>query len=417
MNNVDVRIPDKLVDVFDFTKYYRVRGAYGGRGSGKTRTFAILAAIRGWQLAMSGRRGVILCGREFMNSLEDSSMAEVKEAINSIGWLRRYYDIGEKYIRTKDRNIEFTFAGLRHNLDSIKSKSRILIAWIDEAESVSEMAWQKLLPTVRAEDSEVWVTWNPEKDGSATDTRFIKKPPANSKIVKIGYKDNPFFPKALEIQRRDDKARMVDGDYAWVWEGEYRKNSKAQIFANKYRVAEFEPEARWTLVQGLDWGFAVDPTAAVRCYVWNDTLFISHEAVKVQLELDDTVSYIAERIPDFADYVTRADNARPESIRHVNRHGFDRVVACAKGKGSVKDGIEHMKSYREIVIHPRCTETIKEFRLYSYKVDAISKEILSEPADAYNHCIDAIRYALEPIIKHQTGITISKEGEEILGAF
>lgn len=397
-----IPIIPKLVPVFDFSKPYRYRGARGGRGSGKTRGFALAAALRAWQLSTEGKTGIILCGREFMNSLEDSSMAEVKAAIESISWLRAQYDIGEKYIRTKNRKVEFVFAGLRHNLDSIKSKSRILITWVDEAEAVSEIAWLKLLPTVREEGSEVWVTWNPEQEGSPTDTRFVKQPPENSVIVELNYHDNPFFPDALNQQREDDQRRMDDGTYAWVWEGAYREESEAQIFAKCYEVAEFVPDNEWTLLQGLDWGFANDPTAAVRCYVWDKKLFIGYEAVKVGLELDDTSKFITDRIPDFANWDARADSARPESIRYVQRHGLPRVRACAKGKGSVEDGIEHIKSYDRVIIHPRCTEAIREFRTYSYKVDRLSGAVKPEPQDAFNHVIDAIRYGLEPMMK-QTG--------------
>lgn len=401
MLTAQIPIPPKLVPVFDFTKPYRVRGARGGRGSAKTRSFALAAALRAWQLSMAGHRGIILCGREFMNSLEDSSMAEVKAAIESIPWLRQQYDIGEKYIRVKNRAIEFIFAGLRHNLDSIKSKSRILIAWVDEAEAVSEVAWLKLLPTVREEGSEIWVTWNPEQDGSPTDKRFVKQPPENSVVVELNYHDNPFFPSALEQQRRDDQQRMDDGTYAWVWEGAYREESEAQIFAKCYEVAEFEPESDWTLIQGLDWGFANDPTAAVRSYVWDRKLFISGEAAKVGLELDDTPKYIMDRISGFAEWPTRADCARPESIRYVNRHGLPKVVACKKWHGCVEDRIAHMKSYERIIIHPRCTETVREFRTYSYKVDRLSGDIKPIPQDANNHCIDGIGYSLEPLMKPQ----------------
>ncbi|BCM89061.1 putative protein [Abditibacteriota bacterium] len=394
-----IPIIPKLIPVFDFSKAYRYRGARGGRGSGKTRGFALAAALRAWQLSTEGKTGVILCGREFMNSLEDSSMAEVKAAIESIGWLRAQFDIGEKYIRTKNRRIEFVFAGLRHNLDSIKSKSRILIAWVDEAEAVSEVAWQKLAPTVREEGSEIWITWNPEQENSPTDKRFVKNPPENSVVVELNYHDNPFFPSSLEQQRRDDQQRMDDGTYAWIWEGAYREESEAQIFAKCYEVGEFVPGEDWTMAQGLDWGFANDPTAAIRCYVWDNKLFISHEAVKVGLELDDTPKFIADRIPEFEKWVARADNARPESIRYVNRHGLPKVTACDKGKGSVEDGIAHIKSYQRVIIHPRCTETIREFRTHSYKIDRLSGDVKPIPQDADNHCIDGLRYALEPMMK------------------
>ena len=167
---MQLSIPAKLIDVFKGECRYR--GAYGGRGSAKTRTFALMTAVWAYKRDMAGDSGVILCAREFMNSLEESSLEEVKQAIRSTEWLLPHFIIGEKFIKTRSGRISYVFAGLRHNLDSIKSKARILLAWVEEAETVSEMAWQKLEPTVREHQSEIWVTWNPEKRGSATDERF-----------------------------------------------------------------------------------------------------------------------------------------------------------------------------------------------------------------------------------------------------
>jgi len=167
-DTVQLPIPAKLAPLFTAVNK-RYRCSHGGRGSAKTRTFALMTAVKAYQAMMNGESGVILCAREFMNSLEESSMQEVKQAILGVPWLAAQFDIGEKYIRTIDKSVSYVFAGLRHNLDSIKSKARILLCWVDEAESVSEIAWQKLSPTVREEGSEIWVTWNPERDGSATD--------------------------------------------------------------------------------------------------------------------------------------------------------------------------------------------------------------------------------------------------------
>ena len=149
----EVQLPKKLIPVFEGTA--RIRGSYGGRGSGKTHSFALMTAVFGYRWGRSGLRGTILCGREFMNSLGESSMAEVKTAILSVPWLASYYEIGEKFIRSKDGRITYSFAGLRRSLDSIKSQSRILIAWVDEAESVSGRAWDLLMPTVREEDKSI----------------------------------------------------------------------------------------------------------------------------------------------------------------------------------------------------------------------------------------------------------------------
>lgn len=344
-----------------------------------------------------------------MNSLEDSSMEEVKQAIRDTPWLNGYFDIGERFIRTKNRMVDYTFCGLRHNLDSIKSKARILIAWVDEAEGVSETAWQKLLPTVREEGSEVWVTWNPELDGSPVDKRFRKELPESCKVVELNYSDNPWFPDVLELERKADYSRLDPQTYAWVWDGAYRENSDAQVFSGKYRIAEFEPGADWDgPYDGLDFGFAQDPTAAVRCWVHADCLWIERESGKVGLELDDTAGHVERDIPGIGSRrPVRADNARPESISYLKRHGMPAIEAVQKWSGSVEDGISHMRSYREIVIHARCKETQREFRMYSYKVDRLSGDIKTDVVDAWNHYIDAIRYALNPMIQGKGRLKIS----------
>lgn len=224
-----IELPPKLIPVF--TGEARYRGAWGGRGSGKTRSFALMSAVWGYRLGMSGVEGQILCAREFMNSLDESSMEEIKAAIRSVPWLDDYYEIGEKYIRSKDRRIKFTFAGLRHNLDSIKSKARILLCWIDEAEPVSEAAYIKLIPTIREDQSEIWVTWNPESKRSATHRRFRISPPDSAKIVEMNWRDNPWFPEVLEQERLADLAARPD-NYDHVWEGGFATYVEGAYYAD-----------------------------------------------------------------------------------------------------------------------------------------------------------------------------------------
>lgn len=398
-----VRIEELPLITANFARPARTRVFKGGRGSGKTRGLALRSALRVYQLAEMGVEGVFLASREHLNSLDESSMEEIKAAIRSQPWLEAYFDIGEKYIRTRNRRIAFVFAGLRHNLDSIKSKARIIGNWTDEAENVSETAWRKLIPTIREEGpgwmAENWISYNPESPDSATHKRFVANQPDDCIVTTINWSDNPWFPAILNRQRLEDQ-RLRPETYEHVWEGAFLTLTDAQVFAGKYAVREFEPEAGWDgPYQGLDFGFAQDPTAAVRCYVHDRRLWVRHEAGKAKLELDDTPAFIGGRIPGFADYVTRADNARPESISYLARHGLPRTVAVEKWKGSVEDGIAFMKSFDEIVIHPDCEQTAREFRLYSYKVDRLSGDILPVLVDANNHYIDAIRYALGPMVK------------------
>ncbi|EOG1933995.1 PBSX family phage terminase large subunit [Providencia stuartii] len=398
-----IEIPPKLVPVFE-NEGVRYRGAYGGRGSAKTRTFALMTAIRGYMAAKNGQSGVILCAREYMNSLEESSMEEVKQAIRSVPWLSDFYELGEKYIRTKCRSVSYVFSGLRHNLDSIKSKARILIAWVDEAESVSETAWTKLTPTVREAGSEIWVTWNPEKDGSATDKRFRKEPPDNAIVVEMNYDDNPWFPSVLEEERLNDQARLDAATYAWIWEGAYLENSDKQVLANKYVVQSF-PDDLWKkadrLLFGADFGFAKDPNTLIRMFILDDCLYIEREAYGVGVELDHMPAFYDE-IPEARKWPIKADSARPETISYLKRQGFN-ISAAKKWQGSVEDGITYLRGFKQIIIHPRCKETAKEARLYSYKTDRITGEVLPVIEDAYNHCWDAVRYGLDGYITQTQG--------------
>ena len=400
MTTAKVEIPPKLIPVFSGDARYRC--AYGGRGSAKTRTFALMTAIRGYMAAESGQSGVILCAREHLNSLDESSLEEVKQAIRSVPWLNAYYEIGEKYVRTNNRRVAYVFAGLRSNLDSIKSKARILIAWIDEGEQVSEIAYQKLLPTVREEGSEIWCTWNPEAQNSPTDKRFRQNPPDNCKVVEVGYKDNPWFPQTLEAQRVEDQRRLDPATYAWIWEGAYLENSDAQVFHGKIHVEDFDPGTDWDgPYYGGDFGFSQDPTAAVEVWINGDDLHIHREAVKVGLELDDTTPFVTAKIPGFDKEVSRWDSARPESVSHLKRHGMPRAQSVKKWSGSVEDGIQFLRSFKRIVIHSRCSNMRREARLYSYKVDRLTGDITSKVQDSDNHCWDAVRYAVQPMIKHK----------------
>lgn len=218
-----IALPPKLIDIFTGDAF--VRGAHGGRGSGKTMSFALMIAVRAYMFDRAGRKGVMVCGREFLNSIDDSSKAEVEGAILEHPWLAEAFDIGAKYIRTKSRNIEFKFCGLdKRTIMSLKSKAKILILWADEAEPITKQCWDIVIPTLRQEDSELWVTWNPARKHSETDKRFRQDlrahPDPRYKVAEMNWRDNPRFPKILEEQRRKTLATDPDG-YSHIWEGDY----------------------------------------------------------------------------------------------------------------------------------------------------------------------------------------------------
>jgi phage terminase large subunit len=220
-----------------FTGEADYRGAYGGRGSAKTRSFAKMSAIWAYRWAQAGERGIIVCGREFMNSLDESSLAEVKAAIEDEPWLAPHFDVGDRYIKTANGLVEYDFVGLNRNLNSIKSRARILLLWVDEAEPVTETAWSKAVNTVREEGAEVWVTWNPERKNSDTHKRFRLDPPQRSKIVEINWRDNPFFPATLDRKRLGDMEKRPD-TYDHVWEGDFVSVVEGAYFASQLTAAK-----------------------------------------------------------------------------------------------------------------------------------------------------------------------------------
>ena len=390
-----IELPPKLVPLFAQPRgALRYRCAKGGRGSGKSFSFALMAAIWGYAEPLR-----ILATRELQISIKESFHAEIKNAIESIPWLADHYEVGESFIRGKN-GTEFLFRGLRHNISAIKSMAQIDLCIIEEAEDVPEASWRDLLPTVRALKSEIWCVWNPRLDGSPVDQRFVKHAPEGAMVVEMNYSDNPWFPPVLEAQRQHDQRTLDPATYAHIWDGAYLQNSDAQVLAGKVRMEEFTPGPEWNGPYfGADWGFAQDPTTAIKCWVFDDRLWIEHEAYKVGLEIDQTAQYLKACIPNIEAYTVRADSARPETISYLKRHGLPRVEGVKKWPGSVEDGVAHLRSYAEIVIHPRCQETIQETRLYSYKVDRLSGDILPEIVDSHNHCIDALRYAVAPLVK------------------
>ena len=255
MTTARIELPPKLIPVFSGDA--DIRGAYGGRGSAKTRTFAKMTAVRGYVWSKAGREGIILCGRQFMNSLDDSSLEEIKAAIRSEPWLEAHYDIGEKYVRTKDGRVSYKFTGLDRNVDSVKSKSRILLCWVDEAEPVTEEAWQKLIPTLREEDSELWVTWNPERKTSATHKRFRESADPRMKVVELNWRDNPWFPAILDRVRQKDRAERPDS-YDHIWEGAFVTVVEGAYYASCLTAAKSE---------GRIGKVAFDPLMTVRLFV------------------------------------------------------------------------------------------------------------------------------------------------------
>lgn len=407
MSTVSITIPDALVPVFAPERgEVRYRCMYGGRGSGKSFTAAKMAAI--WASMETLR---VLCTREFQASIRESFHAELRNAINSEPWLAQDYDIGVEYIRHKKTGSEFFFRGLRNNIASIKSMAQIDLTIVEEAEDIPEDSWQALLATIfRTDKSELWAIWNPRVDGSPVDKRFRKNPPDNCVIAEVNWSDNPWFPPALEELRRHEQKTLEDSTYQNIWEGAYLTRTEAQVFSGRYRVEDFQPNPKWDGPYiGADWGFAKDPNAAILIWKHGSTLYFEKEYYSVGDEIDKIGGGILKAIPEAATHVVRGDSARPDIIsylrRPTNQSGgsgqIPRLEGAEKGKGSVLDGIEFMRSH-ELVVHPRCTNLLQELRNYSYKVDRLSGDVLPDVVDDWNHLVDSSRYALMPIMKNSS---------------
>ena len=372
----------------------RYKGAHGGRGSGKSHTFAEMLVEA--HLLDSSSRSV--CVREVQKSLAQSvkRLLELKiEALNA----GAYFTVQEAVIKSHTAagagDGLIIFQGMQnHTADSIKSLEGYDRAWCEEAQSLSQRSLDLLRPTLRKPESELWFTWNPNEETDPVDVLLRgDNPPPGAIVVQVNYEQNPWFPDVLRAEMEYDRGRDPD-KFAHIWRGGYVRNSEARVFRN-WRVEEFDapPDAVHRL--GADWGFAVDPTVLIRCHIVGRKLYIDHEAYAVGCEIVNTPELFLT-VPEAERWPMVADSSRPETISHMRRHGFPKILPAVKGKNSVEEGIEWLKSF-DIVVHPRCVHTIDELTLYSYKTDTLTGAVLPVLQDTKNHVIDALRYACEGV--------------------
>ncbi|MGL4000529.1 PBSX family phage terminase large subunit [Pantoea eucalypti] len=369
----------------------RYKTFHGGRGGAKS-----WAAARALVIMAASKKLRILCTREVQNSIKDSVHKLLKDQIEMLG-LNPWFRITNESI-TSASGSEFLFKGLRFDPLGIKSTEGVDICWVEEAQSVSSDSWAILIPTIRKEGSEIWVTFNPGEESDPTYQRFIVTPPDDSITVEVNYYDNPYLPETL--RKEMEYCKRVDYEaYEHIWLGKPKSISDSVIFRNRYRVEAF-PDDLWQqadrLFFGADFGFANDPSTLIRMFMIDTRLYIEYEAYGVGVELDEMPQFY-DSIPEVRKWPVKGDNSRPETISYLARQGFS-IDAAAKWKGSVEDGVTHLKGFEEIIIHERCKHTADEFRHYSYKVDKKTGDILPIIVDKFNHCIDAIRYGLDGYI-------------------
>ena len=409
----------------------RYKVLYGGRGSGKSVTVARILLQR-----MRERKERILCGRELQNSIEDSVHKDLSDEIDALGWLNEF-DIQQKRILHLRTGSEAIFKGVRHNVKEIKSTRGVTIFWGEEAQAFTRDSLRIIDPTIRMPGSELWFTFNPELAEDPVWQDFVVEKPENCISAEVNYTDNPYFGETALEQVRLKSLHRDPEEYDWIWEGKIRKRAHAVVFRNRVETGDKgDPSHRWIFSEptdarphiGLDFGYADDPAACVRCFVYADpsseqpeaeSLFVTHEAFGQHIELDDlavmvlggTVSHGHEPetrsrtypgVPDVAKWPVKCDASQPAMISGLRRGMGGRpmlnATAADKWPGSIEDGIAHLKAYRRIIVHPRCVNMLREFRMYSYKVDK-NDEVLPVILDKNNHGIDALRYSLDGVIQ------------------
>lgn len=368
----------------------RYKGAWGGRGSGKSHFFAEMLL----EEHIINPNQASVCVREVQKSLNQSVKRLLEMKIDELN-VGSYFEVLDSQIKTCNGEGIIIFQGMQnHTSDSIKSLEGYDRAWVEEAQSLSQGSLDKLRPTIRKPNSELWFSWNPQRDSDPVDQLLRGEyAPKSSVVMKVNWSDNPWFPDVLREEMEYDRRRDPD-KYLHIWQGEYQRNSESRVFKN-FRIEEFDSKVDDVLRFGADWGFASDPTVLVRCFIRGRTLYIDYEAYQVGCEILN-IPELFMTVPESERYPIIADSARPETISHVKKHGFSRIMSAVKGPKSIEDGIEWLKSF-DIVVHPRCRHTIDELSLYSYKVDKMTGQVLPVLEDKHNHVIDALRYACEAV--------------------
>ena len=377
----------------------RYKGAFGGRGSGKSHFFGELAIERSICAPTD-----IVCVRENQKSLDQSVKKLLEHKIEKLN-AGAYFEVQDKRILASNGG-RIIFQGMQnHTAESIKSLEGYDIAWVEEAQTLSQRSLDMLRPTIRKNGSELWFSWNPRHETDPVDALLRgETPPPNATVVEANYSDNPWFPDVLRAEMEYDRSRDPE-KYSHVWLGAYERNSEARVFKN-WRVQEFDAPDGVIFRLGADWGFSVDPSVLIRCHIDGTRLYVDYEAYMIGCEIVNLPALFMS-VPDAEKWPMVADSSRPETISHMRNNGFPKILSAVKGPRSLEEGVEWLKSF-DIVVHPRCKHLIDELTLYSYKTDPLTGAVLPMLADKDNHCIDALRYACEGVRRAQKQQTVRR---------
>lgn len=389
-----VEFPEIIADSLFTPSRYKIY--YGGRGSSKSWCCARALLLKGLT-----EKKLILCGREFQSSIADSVHALLSQQIDLLG-LHGFYEI-QKATITGQNGTQFIFAGLRHNVNKIKSTEGVDIAWVEEAQTVSKASWDILIPTIRKEHSEIWITFNPELDTDETYKRFVLTPPSTAIVQKINWTDNPWFPDVLRQEKDDLKVRDEDA-YLNVWEGNCRQTLEGAVYANemrdalqKERITKVPYNAAKPVNVFFDLGWS-DCTSLWFVQRVGFELRVLHAYQNRQQALPFYLQYIQSR-GYVIDTLYLPHDARAKQLgtgtsieEMVRKSGFKvKIVPML----SVEDGINALRTMFPTMYFDEneCADGLQALRRYCYDVDSITGQFSKKPKhDSSSHFADAARY-------------------------
>lgn len=372
-------IPTEYKRLFDTD--WREAAIYGGRYSLKSHTVARVLLIKARQ-----SKTRVACFREFQNSIADSSYQLLADLIKEYN-LKDFVITNNSIVNTLNGS-DFIFKGLWNNEQSIKSIEGIDIAWVEEAQTVSEKSLEVLTPTVRKDGSQIIYTYNRLLEEDPVHKRLVLEGRPNTLIINVNYdialKYN-MMPEVIRLEMEDDKAKRP-GLYRHKWLGEPH-NLERKIYTDWEVIDSIPHEARLERY-GLDFGYSNDPTAIVAIYKYNGGFIL--DEITYQKGLSN--KQIADTLINIDRALVIADSAEPKSIDEIKMYGVN-VLPSLKGQGSINKGIQFVQD-QKISVTKRSNNILKEYRNYLWKIDKEGK-IVNVPEDVFNHSLDAVRYALD----------------------
>lgn len=378
-NNQTIQIPVEYKQLFE--DWWREAAIYGGRNSLKSHTIARYLLIRARE-----KKVRVACFREFQNSITESSHQLLTDLI--IKYKLTDFVITNNAIVNSINGSDFLFKGLWGNEQSIKSIEGIDIAWVEEAQTVSEKSIEVLTPTVRKPGSKIIYTYNRLLEDDPVHNRLVIEGRPNTLVLNINYDTAlkyGWMEEVLRLEMEDDKAKRP-AKYKHKWLGE-PNSMERKIYKDWAFIDEIPHEARLERY-GLDYGYTNDPTAIVAIYKYNDGYIL--DEITYQKGLSN--KQIADILLNQTLSIVVADSAEPKSNDELTLHGVS-VLPANKGQGSVLQGIQWVQHQR-ISVTKRSINIIKEYRNYLWKTDKEGK-IINDPEHQWSHSMDAIRYALE----------------------